>query len=447
VPTKPSTVFTFATTTNYTVGARIGQPTKYAPIGTEGFIPGANAAPEQINYCFNVTGEWLSDWILLGTFNPDLDAHILETDGSGHTAIARAVLGGTADTVAGLEVNANAGFTTHSALFSNTVGGVAIQAASDAAQPAVRGVCTGSGAGVEGSATGGTGPGVRGVGVPANGVEGTCTVAGSFGVEGTSAPAAANSFGVVGTATQSAGGGVFGRNLNAGADPTNPLHAGMFGIATEGTGVWGQSTDGHGVVAATTGTNRAPFRIEPVAAKPTFVTAGDYWFNNTINRLFGVANSSPGGVIYHASEKGHAGGTSTTGSGTRAVLGESGAIATLTVAQDEMPTTALDTVVLNLTGSFRNLDATVHYVDLRIYDTTAGGPAILDQTIYLQVPNATLTNSGGSPNAFEQMPSIRLNYPVPLAGARTFEVRIQIDTNVGLGIGFEQVILTLDGAY
>mgnify|MGYP001050124908 CR=1 FL=1 len=95
--TKPasSEAFEWATLTNFTSGPASGQPTKVDPPGwptvTLGFIPDDEAIPEWANRAFAATGSW-TQWLLSGSAAGAADAHVVETDASGYTAVQRLTL-------------------------------------------------------------------------------------------------------------------------------------------------------------------------------------------------------------------------------------------------------------------------------------------------------------------------------------------------------------------
>ena len=153
---KPSATVTWATNALYTVGPSIGNNTKEPLVGssTEGFVPGTGVASEQFNEPFNILGDW-STWLLAGTFNPDLDAHIIETDALGLTSVASVILGGTASASFALSVTENSGATAAAATIVNTAGGIGVQAQTNGTSTAIRGTNTSSGAALDAVATSG----------------------------------------------------------------------------------------------------------------------------------------------------------------------------------------------------------------------------------------------------------------------------------------------------
>ncbi len=130
MPTKPGTTYTHATALNFGTGPAAGQPTKVVdPVATtQGFIPGQGVEAESVNYLLHWTGEWLSDWISLGTNAADLDAHIVETDANGTASIAAINAGGTASTLNAITAVENSGATATTILGTNSSGGVGVAA-------------------------------------------------------------------------------------------------------------------------------------------------------------------------------------------------------------------------------------------------------------------------------------------------------------------------------
>lgn len=111
MPLKPlNTPDIWASDDDWIVGPKSGLKTK-TPVGDaiaaagQGHIPG-NLFPTTANefnrWCFEVSEELL--WVFLGTFLPDLDAHIIETNDDGRAQIATAILGGTLATGPSLTV-------------------------------------------------------------------------------------------------------------------------------------------------------------------------------------------------------------------------------------------------------------------------------------------------------------------------------------------------------
>lgn len=94
MPTKPSETFTCATDANFSSGDAAGQPTKVNPPGfpncAQGVgTPGAPAVPEYLHKLLNITGQWVSDWLNVGSAAGAEDAHLVETDATGLANLAR----------------------------------------------------------------------------------------------------------------------------------------------------------------------------------------------------------------------------------------------------------------------------------------------------------------------------------------------------------------------
>jgi len=126
--TKPAGFFTVATLDDFDAGDRIGDPTKIAfPDVPNGLIPGDPAAPEHLNYAFNILGDW-SVWLFAGSNLAGLDSHIIETDSGGAAFVAAATLGGTGSGSFTLRITENAGATAVVILASNSSGGDVLSA-------------------------------------------------------------------------------------------------------------------------------------------------------------------------------------------------------------------------------------------------------------------------------------------------------------------------------
>jgi len=93
--TKPVLAFVLSTDLTFGSGPAIGLVTKIIPPSLgQGFVPGTGVAAEHVNYLFNITGDWVTNWLLLGTSVNASNAHIVETDAAGLAGIARALVGG-----------------------------------------------------------------------------------------------------------------------------------------------------------------------------------------------------------------------------------------------------------------------------------------------------------------------------------------------------------------
>jgi hypothetical protein len=108
--TKPGTFFTHATLLKYSVGPAFGFDTKLpVPDIPNGYVPGQGVSAEQVNQQMSIIGDWLTNWLILGSAVAGLDAHLVETNGSGETRVATGIFGGTLAAGPGLVVTENAG--------------------------------------------------------------------------------------------------------------------------------------------------------------------------------------------------------------------------------------------------------------------------------------------------------------------------------------------------
>lgn len=158
---KPTAVFTLATNPVYTAGAFLGSPTRVIfPDVLNGMLPGTGVAASHINYGLGITGDWLTDWLQYGSALATLDAHIVETDPTGHSAIGSLELGGTAGVAFALEVSSNAGAPAEAILVTNNHGGFAMLANNTSASATVKAQNSGTGYCYDGTNLG-TGGGIN----------------------------------------------------------------------------------------------------------------------------------------------------------------------------------------------------------------------------------------------------------------------------------------------
>ncbi len=113
------------------------------PTGEDGgFTPGTGVVAEYANAEFNVLSTWV-EWLSFGSNAAGLDAHVVETDSAGVSAIAGLTAGGTAGAFPAITATANAGATGSVISATNNSGGFAILANSNGVLAAIRGVSTG----------------------------------------------------------------------------------------------------------------------------------------------------------------------------------------------------------------------------------------------------------------------------------------------------------------
>ena len=94
MPIKPTFTKVFAPDDVYPGGPAAGFPTKVNVVIPTGYVPGTFAAPEGINFDTHELWEWVTNWLFLGTFAPDEDTHIVETDSVGLISATRLEVGG-----------------------------------------------------------------------------------------------------------------------------------------------------------------------------------------------------------------------------------------------------------------------------------------------------------------------------------------------------------------
>jgi len=289
MPTKPSSTFVWAKNPNYTVGPFIGSSTKLTdPQGsTEGSVPGDTIIAEYINQNFNITGNWLTDWLNQGSASADLDSHIVETDTDGASALAVLALGGTTASDFPLFISKNTGDPSTCIQGINDAGSVAIfkgsgafatvsAEASDVSGQAIS--ASHSAAGTAIAATAATGKAIVATSTSGTGVESSSTsgFAGLFTSNG-------NLAALRGVSSSASGPALEGLNLVS-------TGIGVKGQANSGTGLYGQSNLGIAIDGvATTG----------IAGR----------FTSTIGRAVIASNSSAGVQAIEASN------SSTTGVG------------------------------------------------------------------------------------------------------------------------------------
>lgn len=174
--TKPVTSFVHATDLLFGAGPAFGFTTKL-PVATpaQGFVPGIGIAAEQVNDLFNIAGSWITDWLLLGSSLGAEDAHIVETDATGLTLLARLAVGPHTTAASPLNVVASGGLRAitctalggsgiQAALFDGDGAGEGIEALGGATGDGVFARASGSGHAVRASVFGGTGSALFAVG-------------------------------------------------------------------------------------------------------------------------------------------------------------------------------------------------------------------------------------------------------------------------------------------
>ena len=465
---KPVSSYTFATDGVYSTGPFIGSNTKVIPPGTEGFIPGTGIVAEWNNYLFNITGDWITNWLVLGSNAAGLDAHIVESDASGFTNIASGTFGGTAAASPGLVVTENSGATANSATIGNASGGLALIGSANGVYAAVRGLNTSTGAGLEGINVGGGGPGVLATGNGASpgllatggatghgvratagatggdGVNATTNTATRAGVRGVGSAVAINTYGVRGESAQANGQGVFGINQFAGADTTLLTNAAVASSSLDGAGTWAQSDNGYGLWAQsdTSSPTRAAVHIEGQDVSPTTALDGDLIFNSTKTQL--ELRASAVWKVLHQSPLGFQQAVSVPNAGTHNSLVYTAYGTVGFGSQIEN----VGRVKVSVTGSFRNAGGALNTVELQLYDVT-GSVQIALTEISLDVTNAVITNppAGVRPDNYERTLTLEGVYTIPDTTTRNYAVRIRTHNSGGTGVEWINLVVSVTGMY
>jgi hypothetical protein len=255
MPTKPVATFTHATDANFTAGPAATFPTKLpVPFPAQGFVPGQGISAEQVNQLMNTLGDWITNWIALGSATGTLDAHLVETNAFGTSSISALVLGATANTINPLRIpTGNSGDPSLTSAFigANDDGGKAIHAVGASnSTPAVLIEQSGNGRGLECSSDNGEGGRFTG---GAN-LTGLVAVGGPLGGNGVTGQGLAGGYGVSGVAGPT-GGGVIAIGVPTSTAPALSALGGLFPALQE----------------------RGTFFMQPTPGDPNNPNAGDFW--------------------------------------------------------------------------------------------------------------------------------------------------------------------------
>lgn len=433
MPTKPATTFTLATNTNYSVGPFAGSACKVAPADVpNGLTPGQGVQSEALNYCLHWTGEWITDWLSLGSSAAGIDAHIVETDSTGEAKLSSARLGATAAAQRALYVDANSGALSTAVELVNTFGGYCLLATVTGASAAVRAVGSGSGAAVQAVSLG-SGSAVTG---SASGAASTISVSHSGAAQALLATATgtAPAIGALGSNT-SAVEAIYGeaRHGNAYGGHFKSDSAGSttgVGARCEGrssaTGLIAVAADGYGAIVQsdTTAPSRSPLRVVPQNADPITASEGDQTYSSTLDqpRMYADGRWQAPWVT----TKGHAHGVANVIAGpvnnTDAATYTD--IVTCTVAAPNDPKTAGVVLVYAAADFGDEVGATFHEtIDVRIYDITAAA-VVWSATI------ANIDRGVSTANLCPRGWSVIVPYSAPTAGPREFRLQFKRTTDV-----------------
>lgn len=439
--TKPSSTFTFATDATFSSGPASGEDTKAPPTGAaQGFVPGDGIESPGMNYLLNICGQWVTNWLALGSSAAGEDAHLVETDANGAVTIARGTFGGHSVAGPSLTVTSSASgaslvVTGGGSNFGMTVnnGGGSLAA--------LRATGTGTGYALEGLALGTDNTAIRGSGTGSgHGVLGEGGATGD-GVQGESG--ATSGAGVRGTAMAAAGTGVIGIGFAAAASLAIDGQAGhadatavrgltdasatATGVGVQGTGqgsgvgVRASAADGYAlvVVGDLTAPVSAAVRIAPQNAEPSGTDAeGDLYADSTDNQLhyrddvgFRTLHQSPYGFVGNAEQ-------SVTGGSTGG-----GPVSLSSVQISPYPNQSSREVVIIANVEIEDFTDDNGQCTIDIYDNTAA--AVVTGSV--RTIRAHLED-GGSTNANGQTATTMAVYTLPDASTRTFTLRITANT-------------------
>ncbi len=425
-----------------------------------GFTPETGIVAEYANAEFKVLSTWV-EWLSFGSNAAGLDAHVIETDSTGVSAIAGLTAGGTAGAFPAITATANAGATGSVISATNNSGGFAILANSNGVLAAIRGVSTGVQPGIEGRNTGGGGPGVSGTGDGAgSGVVGTGGATGDggtftggatsgagvsgtaigafFGVAGVSSATSAGAGGVSGTATRNDSTGVSGLALVAGANPLSESASAVLGLGVDASGVYGKSTNGYGVWAESTGVIRASLHVEPQASDPIAPLEGDVWYNAAEDKLKGRISSFNMGLW--STRRGY----------TYAIEEQVGSINTVSTTFQTVITASFTTQTEPIIGSVLTFS-----VIFEMGCSVIGGSGaeefewqVLDVTdgVATPIPPRLEVSHVASTFADERYVTAKASYTVAAAGAQSFALEVR-SINPVPAVRIRRAVMEITGSH
>lgn len=488
MPTKPSDQPEYwATDAVYTTGPFIGQPQKVVPPGAfaaEGHRPGSlypTPAEYENSQQNRITG--LARWVFAGTFNPDANAHIVETASSGYAGLFGLDITNTVDAASaftvssvntlipaayiecltgasGLQVNvgtsaaaaiegdtfAGTGTCVAAVMTGTLAGGAGLRATADAATTADALVVdhAGSGRGAVITHTGASGVALRVTGntgdaaieasAAGNQSAVIATAAGTgVGVIGVSS-ATAGSVGVYGVLANNTGAGVYGiTGGGAGTSATGVLGEGLAsGAAVRGTG-----TNYAGGVFSSTNAAGVALYFPGKATDPTNVFDGRLDFNTTTRTLV-LSDSSDSAYRDVWTSRGGLAIGATTGDSATTLGGVAWVtLCTLNLTGSNAPHRGGVTLALRFMGTARSVAGAgvANTLNIRIRDTTAGA------TLVTYAGAGAGAGAGfylpAAPATFDWTTTIGfdVSYTIPSAGNRTFVAEIQTATANNIQVG------------
>lgn len=458
MPTKPSTQPEYwATDAVYTTGPFIGQPQKVVPPGAfaaEGHRPGSlfpTPAEYENSQQNNITG--LARWLFLGTFNPDADAHVVETNANGYAGLFGLTINNTLDGPTAMSLS-SVNTLIPAATFDCFTGAAALQA----------NVGTGGGAAVDSNVGAGTGiglsavltgtlPGGAGLRVSTNGTNAAncveVTQSGSgrgvlvnggtgeaaieaygsgnqpavYGIGSGSGPGvigqssgSANSVGVYGVAATATSIGVYGQTTGGAGTTSAAVRGDGLG---SGYGVNASAVNGAALTASASNAFGVAFYLPGKASDPTNVFDGRMDFNTTTrtwvisdasDAAFRDVWSSRGGIVLGATTGGTLGSTAGAVNWQNAV--------SITLSGSNAPKRASRTITLRFGFTPRSIAGIADTLSVRLRDTTAGVDVFLRSGIGLGATAGIYL--AGAVTAWQAPAFFEVSYTIPATGNRTF---------------------------
>lgn len=477
MPTKPLTQPEYwATDAVYTTGPFIGQPQKVVPPGAfaaEGHRPGSlfpTPAEYENSQQHNITG--LARWVFAGAFTGAADAHVVETDAFGRSALVGLTLDDAVDetvlSVTGVNTLAptvtvvcTTGATCVDASMGASDGtGFSVQTGAGAAPTGYAVVMVGSGvnaAGLRGSADAltsgvlidlehaGTGACIdarqtnadlvasftqSGTGTLALSVAGGTTAAIICQGDGTGAGlralsgTTAGANGVTASCSNNSG---FGLSATTSAGATSSSRGVRAIGLNNGVGIEATAVSGEGGRFSASGASGAALYLPGKASNPTNTFDGRMDWNTTA-RALAVSDQDDNDYRYVWTSLGGLALGQTTGNSATTAGGAAWVLAaTLNLTGSNAPKRASRTLVLRFTCMSRSIlgVGVANTLNVRIRDTTAA------VTIITRAGAGAGAAAGyyipPAPAAFDWTTAVVLDvaYTIPSAGDRTFVVEIQ----------------------
>lgn len=296
--------------------------------------------------------------------------------------------------------------TSSSGVLGISVDGIGVEGTTDTgSNPAVSGTSSGSGSGVFGTSSGGIG------------LDGSTTSTSGSGVKGTTPASATNSAAAVRAVTGTGD----AQAINARSDAGDGYALQVFAKASSPV--------------------RSSIRMVPQDDDPTSDFEGDLYYNDSTNSL--KTRTVIGFQHVLASDEGycHGFGLDATGAHNSSTFAE---YATAGLPEPHAPKVA-GTVIIAVTGQFRNSAADLNAVRVRIRDKT-GAVTIATYDIKLDQRNSDTISPLAS--AYEKTISLIHRYTLPSAGAITFSVEIASEDSGGAtGVEWANLHIEVRGVY